>query len=77
MEHVKNKQPLRPGSVQPFSLYQAPLPINQPNVHYRFIIEAEDGVWVYTAAGVTAVMPLDTTDFQILAEELRAESYGA
>lgn len=68
MEQVESKLPLRSGSVQAFSLYQARLPINQPNVHYRFIIEAEDGVWVYTAAGVTAAMPLDTTDFQILAD---------
>ncbi|MBE2223686.1 MAG: glycoside hydrolase family 13 protein [Anaerolineae bacterium] len=53
---------------RPFSLFQAPLPINQHNVHYRFILEAADGVWVYTAAGATAAMPLDSTDFQILAD---------
>ena len=51
-----------------FSMWQAPLPINQPHVHYRFIIEAEDGVWAYTAAGATASLPLDNTDFQILAD---------
>ncbi|PIE81713.1 MAG: alpha-glycosidase [Chloroflexi bacterium] len=50
-----------------FSLWQSPLLINQPNVHYRFILAADDGVWSYTAAGATATMPLDRTDFQILA----------
>ena len=52
----------------PFFLWQAPLVINQPNNHYRFILEADDGVWSYTADGATAAMPLDSTDFQILAD---------
>jgi alpha-glucosidase len=51
-----------------FSLWQAPMPINQSNAHYRFILEADDGVWAYTAAGPTAALPLDNTDFQILAD---------
>ncbi len=48
--------------------WQADLPINQPLVHYRFILEAQDGVWFYTAAGPTAQLPLDNTDFRILAD---------
>ncbi len=48
--------------------WQADLPINQPLVHYRFILEAEDGVWFYTAAGPTVQLPLDNTDFRILAD---------
>ena len=48
--------------------WQADLVINQPLVHYRFILEAEDGVWSYTAAGPTAQLPLDNTDFRILAD---------
>ncbi len=48
--------------------WQADLTINQPLVHYRFILEATDGVWFYTAAGPTASLPLDSTDFRILAD---------
>ena len=51
-----------------FTLWHSPMLINQPNVHYRFILEAGDGVWTYTAAGATATMPLDSTDFQLLAD---------
>ena len=46
----------------------AELPISQPTVHYRFVLEAEDGVWFYSAVGPTAHMPLDDTDFRILAD---------
>ena len=48
--------------------WQADLPISQPLVHYRFVLEAEDGVWFYTAAGPAAHIPLDNTDFRILAD---------
>ncbi len=48
--------------------WEADLLVNQPTVHYRFILEAEDGVWFYTAAGPTAQLPLDYTDFRILAD---------
>jgi alpha-glucosidase len=42
--------------------------VNQPYFHYRFILEAEDGVWFYTAVGPTAHIPLDATDFCLLAD---------
>lgn len=48
--------------------WEAALPISQPLVHYRFVLEAEDGVWAYTAAGPLAHLPLDNTDFRILAD---------
>lgn len=43
------------------------LPIEEPITHYRFIIDALDGIWHYTAAGPSATIPLDATDFRILA----------
>ncbi len=47
--------------------WEIDLPINQPTVHYRFLIAAEDGFWAYSAAGCSAAIPTDHTDFQILA----------
>lgn len=43
-------------------------PIREPTVHYRFVIEAEDGVWWYTAAGPVTLEPRDISDFRILAD---------
>ncbi|MCA9874570.1 MAG: hypothetical protein KC441_12965, partial [Anaerolineales bacterium] len=42
--------------------------VNQPYFHYRFVLEADDGVWFYTAVGPTAHIPLDATDFCLLAD---------
>ncbi|MBU0494797.1 MAG: maltodextrin glucosidase [Chloroflexi bacterium] len=61
--------PMDAGPVAPPARWwEADLPINQPVVHYRFILEADDGAWWYTAAGPTAAEPLDATDFRILAD---------
>jgi alpha-glucosidase len=49
-------------------LWHAELPIEQPAMHYRFLLEADDGVWWYTAAGPVDYEPLDATDFQLLAD---------
>ncbi len=51
----------------PVRWWEADLLINEPTVHYRFLIEAEDGMWWYTAAGAGEHEPLDSTDFRILA----------
>ena len=48
--------------------WEITLPVNQPYFHYRFVLEAEDGVWFYTAVGPTAHIPLDHTDFCLLAD---------
>ncbi len=48
--------------------WEADLPIREPMVHYRFVIEAEDGVWWYTAAGPLLLEPRDMSDFRILAD---------
>lgn len=44
------------------------LTISEPLVHYRFLLEADDGLWWLTARGVTAHDPLDLTDFRIIAD---------
>lgn len=48
--------------------WEADLPIREPIAHYRFVIEAEDGVWWYTAAGPVTLEPRDHTDFRVLAD---------
>jgi alpha-glucosidase len=50
------------------SWYEANLPIREPITHYRFLLEAPDGVWQYTAAGPIHYDPLDQTDFRIVAD---------
>lgn len=52
----------------PVQWWEVDLHINEPTVHYRFLVEAEDGIWWYTAAGPTNHEPLDNTDFRILAD---------
>lgn len=52
----------------PVQWWEGELAINQPAVHYRFILQAQDGVWFYTADGPVAHLPLDKTDFRILAD---------
>jgi alpha-glucosidase len=52
----------------PVRWWQTELAVNQPCVNYRFIIEAEDGVWKYAAAGLTVHEPLDIFDFRLLAD---------
>ncbi len=53
------------GTVQ---WWEGSLTISEATIHYRFILEAEDGIWHYTAAGPTAHIPLDYSDFRILAD---------
>ncbi|CUS01935.1 putative glycosidase [Candidatus Promineifilum breve] len=48
--------------------WEADLVIDEPITHYRFIIDAADGLWHYSAAGATAHVPLDATDFRIIAD---------
>jgi alpha-glucosidase len=61
--------PMHPHAADSVShWYQCDLPISEPVVHYRFVIVAQDGVWFYSAAGVTTHVPLDNTDFRIVAD---------
>lgn len=48
--------------------WEADLLIDEPVAHYRFIIDSADGLWHYSATGPTAHVPLDATDFRILAD---------
>ncbi|HSN77945.1 MAG TPA: alpha-amylase family glycosyl hydrolase, partial [Anaerolineae bacterium] len=52
----------------PARWWQVELPVNQPLVHYRFALEAEDGVWWLNAAGPGHFDPLDAEDFKLLAD---------
>jgi alpha-glucosidase len=61
--------PMNQGRLEPpVRWWEADLPIDQPTVHYRFVLQAEDGIWFYTAGGATVYEPLDSTDFRILAD---------
>lgn len=48
--------------------WEAQLLIREPCINYRFLLKADDGVWFYSANGITAYPPLDYTDFKILAD---------
>lgn len=52
----------------PAQWWEVALPIREPQVHYRFLLEAEDGVWWYTAAGPVQLEPRDIYDFRIIAD---------
>ena len=61
--------PMQRGATEPpAQWWDSELLIDEPSVHYRFIIEATDGIWHYSAAGLSAHIPLDRTDFRILAD---------
>ncbi|MBN1965992.1 MAG: maltodextrin glucosidase, partial [Anaerolineae bacterium] len=59
-------QPLE--ATPPVQWWQGELSATMPAVNYRFVIEAEDGVWWLTAAGVSLAEPRDDTDFCLLAD---------
>jgi alpha-glucosidase len=59
---------MAPGPLEPpCRWFSADLPVSQPSTPYRFLIEAADGAWWYSAAGPAFYEPLDVTDFQLLA----------
>lgn len=58
----------RATTESPLQWWEAELDITEPVVHYRFILDADDGIWHYAADGVTAHIPLDRSDFRILAD---------
>jgi alpha-glucosidase len=61
--------PATPGPTHPpAKWWRADLPVREPVLHYRFVLEADDGVWFYSAAGPAAHDPLDATDFRLLAD---------
>ena len=58
----------RTADSSPIQWWEIDLPIMEPVTNYRFIIDAADGLWHYSAAGPSAFVPLDATDFRILAD---------
>jgi alpha-glucosidase len=61
--------PLVPGpALGPARFWEAELEVAEPVVHYRFTLEAADGVWFYGAGGASADEPLDAADFRVLAD---------
>ncbi len=60
---------MAPGPQEPPAWWwEGDLPVREPTVNYRFVLEAGDGVWFYGAAGPTAHDPLDAADFRLLAD---------
>lgn len=47
------------------------VPVSNPRFHYRFLLRTTEGVWWYTAGGLTRSAPTYQLDFQHLAERPR------
>jgi alpha-glucosidase len=59
---------LAPSLVKgPARFWETSMVVSEPMVNYRFTLEADDGVWFYSAAGVSPHEPTDATDFRLLA----------
>ena len=50
-----------------FSVWEAPLKVNEPRVSYRFAIQTEGRVWWLNALGISIHTPLAMFDFKLLA----------
>lgn len=60
--------PMQPGPLEPAARWwEVELVVDQPIFHYRFSLQAADGVWLYSAGGPSAHDPLDIFDFRLLA----------
>ncbi len=55
------------GSGSGAAWWECQLAIQQPVIHYRFVLEARDGIWFFSAAGPSIFDPLDSSDFRLLA----------
>lgn len=60
----------------PAQWWEGDLPVTEPIIHYRFLIDSTDGLWHYSAAGPSTFVPLDATDFRILADHQPPEWLG-
>ncbi len=61
--------PMTPAETRPpVKWFACDLPITEPHVHYRFLLQTDEGIWWLTAAGLVDYEPLDHTDFRILAD---------
>ena len=60
---------MHPGTAEPPARWwEADLPIHERIMHYRFALEADDGVWWLNAGGPGHFDPLDASDFKILGD---------
>lgn len=50
-----------------YSVWEAPLKVNEPRVSYRFAIQTEGRVWWLNALGISIRTPLAMFDFKLLA----------
>ena len=50
-----------------YSVWEAPLKVNEPRVSYRFAIQTEGRVWWLNALGISIHTPLAMFDFKLLA----------
>ena len=61
--------PMQRGATEPpAQWWETDLLVEQPYTHYRFVVDAADGIWHYSAAGLSAYVPLDRSDFRLLAD---------
>ncbi len=61
--------PMTPDTITgPARWWTISLTIDEPVVHYRFVLEADGGVWHLSGAGMSLAVPLDMTDFRLLAD---------
>ncbi len=65
---------MQPGRLTPPARwFEADLPVLEPVVHYRFLLETAEGLWWYNAAGPGRFDPLDSVDFRLLADHIPLE----
>jgi alpha-glucosidase len=65
---------MRPGPLAPPARwFEADMPVLEPVVHYRFLLETTEGLWWYNAAGPSRFDPLDSADFHLLADHTPLE----
>lgn len=63
----------RADDTPPVQWWTIDLTLAEPVTHYRFIIDTEEAIWHYSAAGPSLAVPLDGTDFRILADHVAPE----
>lgn len=60
--------PLTPAAtLGPARWWEGQLRVHEPLTHYRFVLDSQDGLWWYSAAGLTPWDPLDHSDFRLIA----------
>lgn len=63
----------RAADTPPVQWWTIDLTLTEPVTHYRFILDTDEAIWHYSAAGPSLAVPLDSTDFRILADHVAPE----